>query len=110
MQFIYPTRISDTRTWPGVPLEAGREYDFTIDPSIVPAGAAGFVANVTAISAGAAGFVTVWGAGPRPNTSCANFDASGAIASAVATGLSGGGFRVYVSAPCHLLLDATAWA
>jgi hypothetical protein len=112
VNFIAPSRVVDTRVWPGVPLEAGREYTFGMDPNVVPKAANGFFANLTALGAGVAGFVTVWPDGPRPATSTTNYDAAGTPSNGpVACGLTDAHtFKVLALTRCHLILDVTAWS
>lgn len=65
--------------------------------------------NVTATGGTKAGYLTVYGPGPRPNTSTLNFSVGQTIANAAFTpvGPVDGRYvaRVYASAPVHVIVD-----
>lgn len=106
---IQPTRTSDTRIWPGVPLPANTTATFSIPESVVPKGATAVALNVAAVPAGGAGFVTVWPDGAMPNTSVINFSQS-ATNGAVIVGVKNGTFKIQSSlSAAHLICDITGY-
>lgn len=104
---IHPFRNSDTRVFGGAGLPAG-EHKFGLN---IPKNAVAVAINVTMVNPKGAGFVTVWPDGPRPNTSCLNFDASPrATCNAAIVGLNNeGGLSIFNSVTGHIIVDVTGY-
>lgn len=113
---IEPFRAYDTSRTGGtgaVGVDAGfvvggtsRRID--LDP---PAGIHAAMVNVTVASAVGPGFVSVWGEGPRPDTSTVNVDlADGVVANATIVPLApDGSFLIDSSLTGRIIIDVLAW-
>lgn len=109
-QPIQPTRASDTRAWPGVPLDANKDYTFGL-ANVIPSNAVAVAValNVAVVAPATAGFVTVWPSGARPNTSMLNFDKNETANGSIVVGAVSGGFRIATSTRAHVIVDVTGY-
>ena len=74
MQPIAPHRNSDTRVFGGKGVVGGQDFDFSLNPSIVPANATAATLTVTVVPTGDSGWCDVRPAGTAfAKTSCVNF-------------------------------------
>ena len=110
---VSPCRIADTRnpTGPfgGPALGAGSSRDFAVSSSScgIPASAAAYSLNITAVPTGSLSYISVWPTGqPQPIVSTLN-SGDGRIkanAAIVPAGLNGA-FTVFATNPTHLVVD-----
>jgi hypothetical protein len=114
---VQPCRVADTRYPAGAfgspSLTAGEIRDFPIPSSScgLPATAAAYSMNVTAVPSGYLGFLTTWPTGqPQPNASTLN-SWNGTVVANAALVQSGtnGATSVYVSNPANVILDANGY-
>lgn len=101
-------RNSDTRVF-GVPLAAGRDYEFGLDARI-PKTAVAVALNVAVVPTGIAGWLDIRPAGsPFLETSTVNYEATGAHNGSTVVGVKDGKFTIRSSAPAHLIVDVTGY-
>jgi trimeric autotransporter adhesin len=114
---VTPCRVVDTRnaagTFGGPTIAGGTSRAFPIPASAcgIPANAAAFALNVTAIPRGPLIFLTIWPDGqPQPNASTLNSPSGNVIANAaiVPAGASGA-VDVFVSNPADVILDISGY-
>ncbi|HEX4773636.1 MAG TPA: choice-of-anchor D domain-containing protein [Bryobacteraceae bacterium] len=114
LQFVpvEPCRVADTRSSAGalggpiVAAGATRTFDIPQSACNIPANAAAYSLNVTALPMKGLNYLSIWPAGePKPYVSTLNSDGRiKANAVIVGAGLSGG-VSVYVSDASHVVLD-----
>lgn len=97
-----PARLFDTRTSGGM-LKAGEVRSFAV-PYMCKAAEI----NFAAVQGKAPGYVTVWGDGPKPDTSALNFQTGAAIANALTVPVLNGKITVSASQDVHLIADIYA--
>lgn len=102
-----PFRNSDTRPF-GVSIQPG-DHKFGLAANVFPADVAAVAMNVTAVDPTEAGFITVWPSGPRPDTSCVNYEKGGAHNGAVVVGIKDFSFMIFNHTPCRLICDITGY-
>lgn len=94
-----PIRIYDTRPFGWLP--AGEHQVDSQFPS-----AEAITVTLTVIGTGTPGFATLWGDGPRPNSSVINWGiAKDAIANTTTVRVVGGKFRLFVSSNVNVIMD-----
>lgn len=102
-------RNSDTRAY-GVPMAPNVDHRFGLDPAKIPADAKMVALNIACVPQGQPGWLDV-----RPdqtpflNTSTINFEEFGAHNGATVIGVSDLHFLVRSSAPCHIIVDVSAY-
>ena len=103
-----PARIYDSRTEKAGKLKAGEARAIKLPKDLKSASAIHVTA--TAVGPDTGGYVTLWnGAGKAPLASNLNFDGGvGAIANTTITAVKDGGFKVFASAPTHVVFDVVA--
>lgn len=106
---VDPYRSSDTRKWPGVPMESKKRYRFGAG-SPVPKDAVGMLATVTAAGPQAFGHLTV----SRPGgelfkTSCLNYQPNVAVANTTFIPLVNGQFDIAAHSPTHVIVDVLGY-
>ena len=108
---ITPTRMADTRAWPKVPLNANQTYEFGLNPTIVPENAIAAAMNVTIIGGTPGSYLTLWGSGPLPDTSLANFNVGEALVNASYVGpVSNLKFNLRPAlSGMHVIIDVTGY-
>ncbi len=109
---IEPYRNSDTRGFGGAGVPPNTTHVFGLNPDKIPLDAIAVAVNVVAIAQPSAqpGFVTVWPGGPRPNTSCVNFNNDGKAYNGAATiGIRDNSISIFTSQQAHLIVDVTGY-
>jgi hypothetical protein len=114
---VTPCRVVDTRNAAGTfggPIIAGgtsRAFPIPASPCGIPANAAAFALNVTAIPHGPLIFLTIWPDGqPRPNVSTLNSPSGNVIANAaIVPAGSSGAVDVFVSNPSDVIIDINGY-
>jgi hypothetical protein len=94
----------DTRGF-GNPIPAG-EYIVELAGA---AGKVGATVNMTIVNPMAPGYGSVWPGGPRPDASKINFAAGQTVANEVSVALQNGQFKVFISAPAHIIFDLVGY-
>jgi hypothetical protein len=113
---ITPCRIADTRNAAGPlggpKLSPNQSRDFPISESAcgIPATAAAYSLNVTAVPDAQLGYLTMWPAGePQPSTSTLNSDGRvKANAAVLSAGLSGA-ISIFVTNSTHIIIDINGY-
>lgn len=81
-----------------------------VERSIVPAGAAAIIVNVTALEATSAGFVSIFAAGTSlPNVSSLNYRWRQPVAALAISRISDRGVGIYSYSGAHVLVDVAGW-
>lgn len=105
---FYPVtqfRAADTRSWPGVPLEARKSYRFGVGDT-VPADAVGVLATLTVTQTQEGGHLTVAKPGePLFKTSCLNYFKDATLANTTFVPLLNRQFDIASHAPTHVVCD-----
>ena len=105
-----PIRIFDSRNWPN-PFTIGEHVMPLTAFAAIPAEAQSLVVTVTAVPISADGYVTLWGDGPRPDTSNLNYTTLlPAICNTTLVPLANRAFKIYTSADTHLLFDVIGYS
>lgn len=109
---VTPCRVADTRA--AVPaLEAGTTREFAVRASAcgIPAGAAAYSLNITAIPSGTLGFLTIYPSGqPRPLVSTLNsFEGQIKANAAIVPAGSNGSVSVFVTDRTDVVIDINAY-
>lgn len=97
-----PARAYDTRSKDG-PMKAGETRVISIGYSVP-----GAQINLVAVQPGSDGYMSVWGSGPKPNSSALNYTTGENVANCVPVHVVDGAITVYSSAACHLIVDVFA--
>jgi hypothetical protein len=118
LQFVpvTPCRVADTRStsgpFGGPKLGGGatREFDIPQSACSIPASAAAYALNVTAVPDGSLGYLTIWPAGqPQPTASTLNSDGRYKANAAIVPAGANGGVNVFVSDPSQVVLDISGY-
>jgi len=106
---VAPCRVADTRNAAGPAMQAGETRAFAVSAGgcAVPAAAAAYSLNVTAVPEGPLQYLTAWPAGSaRPLVSTLNsFDGRVVANAAIVPAGASGAIDVFVTDATHLVLD-----
>ena len=110
MAMIQQYRSSDTRVWPGMKLDGGEPYRFSIGDG-VPKGATAAIATVTVTQPEDAGFLSV--AAPADpilgETSCLNYEGGDTVANTHFIPLKNGEFDIQSLRDAHVVVDVVGY-
>ncbi|MBV8552168.1 MAG: hypothetical protein JOY54_12770 [Acidobacteriaceae bacterium] len=114
---ITPCRVVDTRNangalgGPQMPANSSRPFSLSTSPCGIPANAAAYSLNITAVPDGELGYLAIWPNGQaQPVVSTLNSDGRPkANAAIVPAGINAPGINVYVSHPSHVVIDANGY-
>ncbi|MBV8902043.1 MAG: hypothetical protein JOZ22_00280, partial [Acidobacteriia bacterium] len=113
---ITPCRIADTRNasgpfgGPAIPGQAARDFSIPNSACGIPAIAAAYALNVTAVPHGTLGYLTVWPAGQaRPLVSTLNSDGRVKANAALIPAGANGAISVYATNTTDLVLDISGY-
>jgi probable HAF family extracellular repeat protein len=110
---VTPCRVADTREADGPVLKGGTLRSFTIPDSdcSIPATAAAYSLNVTAVPDGPLGFLTAWPTGlPLPFVSTLNSPTGTVTANAaIVPAGANGAISVYVTNQTHVIVDINGY-
>jgi hypothetical protein len=109
-------RVADTRNsdgpfgGPEMKDDSARDFSIVGSGCGIPANAAAYSLNVTAVPDGQLGYLTVWSAGqPRPGTSTLISDGKVKAGAAIVPAGTDGRVSIYVSNATHVVLDVNGF-